>query len=138
MNYDYSITFIGTFIALVTLFVQALVAATSKAKQPGAVPGKISGSLSHDSFVFRAHRTFMNSLENMPLFLGSVFLGMFAGAHPRWLGIFVVVYALARIAHMILYYAIATEKNPSPRSYFFGIALLAQIGILGLVGAALI
>ncbi|MDO3380670.1 MAPEG family protein [Gilvimarinus algae] len=138
MNYDYSITFIGTFIALVTLFVQALVAATSKAKQPGAVPGKISDSLSHDSFVFRAHRTFMNSLENMPLFLGSVFLGMFAGAHPRWLGIFVVVYALARIVHMVLYYAIATEKNPSPRSYFFGIALLAQIGILGLVGATLI
>ncbi|MCP8899864.1 hypothetical protein M6D89_11195 [Gilvimarinus sp. HB14] len=33
---------------------------------------------------------------------------------------------------MILYYAIATEKNPSPRSYFFGIALLAQIGILGM------
>ncbi|MBU2887837.1 MAPEG family protein [Gilvimarinus agarilyticus] len=138
MNYDYSITFIGTYIALVTLFIQAVVAAGSKAKQPGAVPGKISDELSHDSFVFRAHRTFMNSLENMPLFIGSVFLGVFAGAHPRWLGILVVTYALARFIHMALYYAIATEKNPSPRSYFYGIALLAQIGMLVLIGAALV
>lgn len=138
MNYDYSVTFIGFFIALLTLFVQSIIAAGSKAKQPGAVPGKISDELSHDSFVFRAHRTFMNSLENMPLFIGSVLLGIFAGAHPRWLGIAVMVYAFARIVHMILYYAIATEKNPSPRSYFFGIALLAQIGILGLVGAAVV
>ncbi|MDO3385356.1 MAPEG family protein [Gilvimarinus sp. SDUM040013] len=138
MNYDYSLTFIGTYIALVTLLVQALVAATSKAKQPGAIPGKIDEHLSHNSFVFRAHRTFMNSLENMPLFIGSVFLGVFSGAHAKWLGILVITYAVARIVHMILYYAIATETNPSPRSYFFGIALLAQIGILGLVGVALI
>lgn len=138
MIHDYSLTFIGVFIALVTLLVQSVVAAGSKAKQPGAIPGKISDNLSHDSFVFRTHRTFMNSLENFPLFIGSVFLAVFAGASPGWLGILVLVFALARIIHMLLYYAIATEKNPSPRSYFFMIALLAQIGILGLIGAALI
>jgi uncharacterized MAPEG superfamily protein len=138
MHLDYTLTYIGVYIALVTLLVQATIAAISKAKQPGAVPGKIDEHLSHDSFVFRAHRTFINSLENFPLFIGSVFLAVFTGTHPRWLGILVITYALARIIHMALYYAIATEKNPSPRSYFFGVALIAQVGVLGLIGAALL
>lgn len=138
MNDDYFTTYIGTFIALLTLLLQALVAAISKARQPGAVPGKIDPSLSHGSFIFRAHRTFMNSLENMPLFLGSVFLGLFTGANPRWLGTFVITYALARLLHMAFYYAIATDQNPSPRSYFFALALLAQFGILGVLAAALL
>lgn len=132
------LTFIGFFIFLITLLLQALVAAISKAKQPGAIPGKIDETLSHDSFVFRAHRTYMNSLENAPLFIGSVCLGVLSGSYGKWFGILVLTFAIARILHMVLYYAIATEKNPSPRSYFYGIALLAQIGILGLVGARLI
>lgn len=138
MHLDYTLAYLGIYIALVTLLLQATVAAISKAKQPGAVPGKIDEHLSHGSFVFRAHRTFMNTLENFPLFIGSAFLAIFTGANPRWLGILVIAYALARIMHMALYYAIATEQNPSPRSYFYGVALMAQIGILGLIGAALL
>jgi len=33
---------------------------------------------------------------------------------------------------MGLYYAIATEKNPSPRSYFYMIGTLCTFGVFGL------
>ena len=39
---------------------------------------------------------------------------------------------------MLLYYAIATEKNPSPRSYFFLIAAIANIALVVLIGLRLV
>lgn len=71
MNYDFAL--FGFWVLALTLCVQFAVASVVKAKQPNAIPGKISESLSHGSFVFRAHRTFMNSLENLPLFLCAFF-----------------------------------------------------------------
>ena len=135
---SYTLAFTALLLILLTLLVQALVAGTVKARQPGAVPGKIDASLSHGSFVFRAHRTYMNSLENIPLLIGCAFLAIFVGANPLWTGIALSVFALARLFHMLLYYVIATEKNPSPRSYFYLLGLLANVALLGLIGAALI
>ncbi len=134
MREDYQLAYMGLAVVLITLLVQMVVASYTKARQPGAIPGKIDESLSHHSFVFRAHRTLMNSLENLPLFLGTVFLALFAGMHSIWVGVSVWVFALARLAHMALYYGVATERNPSPRSYFYMIALLANVVLLaGLV-----
>jgi len=126
----YLLAYWGVFTALVILLVQWFVASGRKAKQPGAVPGKINESLSHDSFVFRAHRTFMNSLENYPLMLGTTFLAFFVGASAFWTALQVWIFVGARLIHMVLYYAIATEKNPSPRSYFFMIGLAANLTLL--------
>jgi uncharacterized MAPEG superfamily protein len=44
------------------------------------------------------------------------------------LSIIVWVYAVARIIHMILYYKIVTDKNPSPR-VFFGLLAFLQMFI---------
>ena len=134
----YTMAYWGVLIALVILLVQWVIASGQKAKQPGAVPGKIDDSLSHSSFVFRAHRTLMNSLENYPLMLGTVFLAFFIGVSAFWTGIFIWIFAIARLIHMVLYYAIATEKNPSPRSYFFMIGLAANVALLILCGITLI
>lgn len=128
----------GVFFILVTVLVQALVASFSKASQPGAVPGKMDDSLSHSSFVFRSNRTIANSLENLPLMLGTVFLAILAGASVSWTGILVWVYAIARLLHMVLYYGIATEKNPSPRSWFFLLGVVANIALLVFAALALI
>jgi len=119
------------------LVAQALIAASTKASQKGAVPGKMDPSLSHSSFVYRSNRTFMNSLENFPAFIGAAFLAIFVGADAFWVGTLIWVFAVARILHMVLYYAIATEKNPSPRSYFYLIGLVANIALLVVCGAAL-
>ncbi|WP_421134233.1 MAPEG family protein [Alteromonas sp. A079] len=130
--------YIAFFLYLVMLLVQWAVATVSKAKQPNAVPGKIDKTLSHDSFVFRAHRTFHNTIENSPLFIGTVLFSFSLGYQGLWFAGLVWLYLLARVVHMVLYYVIATEKNPSPRSYFFLIGLVANIALLVLLGIRLI
>jgi uncharacterized MAPEG superfamily protein len=80
----------------------------------------------------------MNSLENLPLMLGTTFMAVLIGANSFWTGIFVWVFAIARILHMVLYYAIATEQNPSPRTWFFMIGLLANVALLVLCGITLL
>ena len=134
---SYSLALWGIFVILLTVLVQSLVAAGTKASQPGAIPGKIDESLSHSSFVFRSNRTLMNSLENLPVMLGTAFLALFAGVDAMWTGILVWMFALSRILHMALYYGIATEKNPSPRSYFFLLGVVANIALLVFIGLAL-
>lgn len=136
--YDFTIAFWGIWAIIVTLIVQALIASISKGSRPGAVPGKINPSLSHDSFVFRAHRTFMNSLENISAMLGSCFLAILVGANSTWTAVFVWLFAVARIIHMLLYYAVATEKNPSLRSWFYLLGLLANIGLLLTIATTLL
>ncbi|KZX60164.1 hypothetical protein A3709_12750 [Halioglobus sp. HI00S01] len=133
----YHLALLGLLIVVVTLVTQMLVAAVSKAKQPGAVPGKMDSALSHASFVFRANRTFANSVDNTPALLGAALLAIVAGAGANWVGIWVWVYALARITHMALYYGIATERNPSPRTHFFFLGLIATIALLIQAGLAL-
>jgi uncharacterized MAPEG superfamily protein len=134
---SYFLALWGIFTILLTVLLQSLVAAGTKASQPGAIPGKMDDSLSHSSFVFRSNRTLMNSLENLPVMLGTAFLAIFASVDVTWTGILVWAYALARILHMALYYGIATEKNPSPRSYFFLLGVVANIALLVFVGVEL-
>jgi len=69
--------------------------------------------------------------------LGTAFLALFAGVDAMWTGILVWMFALSRILHMVLYYGIATDKNPSPRSYFFLLGVVANIALLVFVGLAL-
>lgn len=135
---QYHLAFSGLLVILVTLLVQWFIASKTKASQPGAIPGKIAQHLSHDSFVFRAHRTFMNTLENLPLMLGTSFIAILIGATALWTGLFIWIFAIARIGHMALFYAIATEKNPSPRTVFFMLGLIANIALLGLCGITLL
>ena len=120
------------------LLVQWAVATFSKAKQPNAIPGKIDENLSHDSFVFRAHRTFQNTLENSALFVGTVLFAFLLNMQSPVFAICVWVYLAARVVHMVLYYVISTEKNPSPRTYFFLIGLLANVVMLVMLGLRLI
>ena len=131
---SYSAAFWGILIIILTVMVQSLVAGGSKASQPGAIPGKMDPSLSHSSFVFRANRTFANSLENSSVMLGTSFLAILIGANVLWTAVIIWVMAVARIIHMVLYYSIATERNPSPRSYFYLLALAANFTLLGLCG----
>lgn len=84
----YQATLWALFALLTLLLVQMLVAATSKARLPGAVPGKLDPQLNHADFAFRAQRTFINSLENLPLWLGTLMLAWQSQASPTWTAIF--------------------------------------------------
>ena len=138
MANPYFLSHTALLLILLTLLVQAFIAGNSKARLPGAIPGKIDPELGQESFVFRAHRTFHNSLENLPLLLGTAFLCLFVATPAGWTAACLWVFALARIIHMVLFYTLASDKNPSPRSIFYLIALLANVGLLGLCGITLL
>jgi len=127
----YNSSLIGLWLILVTIVLQAMVAIrVHRAQKGGYTPGVIKPELGQSSFVFRAHRTFQNSMENIVPILGLAFIAIFAGYSAFKLSIIVWVYAIARIAHMILYYKIATEKNPSPRSIPFIIGFFANFYLM--------
>ena len=138
MPETYATSLIGLWLVLTTITLQAVIATGAHRRQSKMVPGIVDPALSHDSFVFRSDRTFRNSLENIAPFFGLSVLAMIAGFSPDRLAIVIWVYALARLFHMILYYRIATEKNPSPRSYFYMIGLLTTFYLIGDLGQFLI
>lgn len=126
----YSFAIWGLWLILMTVFVQHQVAVIAHRGQKHFVPGILDEKLSHESFVFRSHRTFLNSHENLLMMFGSAVLAMLVGMDGFWLGMLVWVYAIARILHMALYYLVATEKNPSPRSYFYLVGSAANLVLL--------
>ena len=138
MEETYALSLVGLWLILTTITLQAIIATGAHRRQSKMVPGIVDPALSHDSFVFRSDRTFRNSLENIAPFFGLSVLAMLAGFSPDRLAIAVWVYALARLLHIILYYRIATEKNPSPRSYFYAIGLLITLYLIGDLGQFLI
>ena len=101
-----------------------------RGQEGGYLPGVLKTSLDHSSLVFRTHRTFQNSLENIIPLLGMVFIAMLCDYEAFKLSIIVWLYAVARILHMILYYKIATKKNPSPRSIFWAIGFLTNVYLM--------
>jgi uncharacterized MAPEG superfamily protein len=131
---SYSFAVLGLWLILMTVFVQAIVASAAHRKQKQYVPGIVNDKLSHESFVFRSHRTFLNSHENLLMMFGPALLGMLVGMDAYWLGILVWIYAISRILHMALYYVIATESNPSPRSYFFMVGFVSNLVLLIMLG----
>jgi uncharacterized MAPEG superfamily protein len=131
---SYSFAVSGLWLILMTVFVQAIVASVAHRKQKQYVPGIVNEKLSHESFVFRSHRTFLNSHENLLMMFGPALLGMLVGMDAYWLGILVWIYAISRILHMALYYVIATESNPSPRSYFFMVGFVSNLVLLIMLG----
>ncbi|MEH6593375.1 MAG: MAPEG family protein [Halioglobus sp.] len=135
---QYLLSFWGLFAILATLLLQTMVATVAHRKQGRYIPGVVSENLGHESFVFRSHRTFQNSLENTPLMFGSSILALLAGLNPSWLAATVWVFAVARLLHMVLYYVIATEKNPSPRSLFFVVGLLSNLVLVGMIAVHLL
>lgn len=135
---QYLLSIWGLLIMLFTMLLQTLIATGAHRKQARYVPGVVSETLGHDSFVFRSHRTFQNSLENTPMMFATAVLAMLSGLGATGLAVTVWIYTIARILHMVLYYAIATEKNPSPRSFFYAIAMLTNLVLVGMIAAHLI
>lgn len=134
----YASSILGLWVILTTIVVQALVASVAHRRQKVYVPGIVDPNLSHSSFVFRSDRTFRNSLENIVPLFGLAILAILTGYDAGRLAIVVWIYAAARIIHALLYYVIATEKNPSPRSYFYMIGFLATLFLMVDLGRVLI
>ncbi len=132
------LSLIGLWLIVGTLMVQAIIATVAHRRQARMVPGIMDPELGHESFVFLSVRTFKNSLENALPFIALCLLALITGFNILNLMIAVWVFAIARLVHMVLYYQIATEKNPSPRSYFYILGLLSALYLLVHLGIHLI
>ena len=136
---EYLSTFLGLWLILTTILFQAMVAIRFHRSQKGGYKvGVIKPELGQSSIVFRSHRAFHNSLENIIPFFGMVILGVLSEYGATKLAIVTWIYAITRIIHMVLYYKIVTEKNPSPRSIFWAIGFLANLYLMVDLGIHLI
>ena len=134
----YQSSLIGLWFILATIVVQAMVLIHLHRKQPNYKVGVIDPSLGQESLFFRAYRTFWNSMENIVPVLGMALIALVSGYSATKLSIILWTYAIARVFHMILYYMVATDKNPSVRSIFCSIGFLAMFYLLIDLGLYLI
>ena len=136
---EYQSVFLGLWLILATIIVQAMVAVRVHRRQKGGYNvGVIKPELGQSSIVFRAHRTFQNSLENITPLMGMAIIAALSGYSSIRLSMIVWIYAITRIIHMVLYYKIVTDKNPSPRSIFWAIGFLANLYLMVDLGIHLI
>ena len=77
-------------------------------------------------------------MENIVPLFGMAILALVSGYSATKLSIVVWTYAIASVFHMILYYMVATDQNPSVRSIFFGIGFLATFYLIIDLGLYLI
>ena len=130
MEHVYYYSFLGVAFILATVVVQHLVATVMKSKEQGAVPGTVPKDMTPANTTFRVWRTHQNSLENLTVMLGTVFLSVTIGVSPMVVAVLVWIFAVGRFMHMILYYFTAPKGNPSSRSWFFLAALFANVALL--------
>lgn len=126
----YQSVFMGIWLILTTIVIQALVLVGAHRAEKGYKVGVIDPSLGQESFFFRSYRAFWNSLENIVPLLGIALIAILAGYDSTKLNLIIWIYAISRIIHMLLYYFIATDKNPSLRSLFWVSGLFANIYLI--------
>ena len=126
----YQNTFIGLWLILSTIIIQAIILIRSHRRQKTYQVGVMDSTLGQESFLFRSYRVFWNSLENIIPIFGMALLAILSGYNSSTLNSIVWIYALTRIFHMFLYYTIATNKNPSIRTVFYLIGFFATLYLM--------
>jgi uncharacterized MAPEG superfamily protein len=130
----YKLVFFALWVILTTIFAQAVVLIVAHRMQKNYKVGVIDASLGQQSFLFRSYRAFWNSVENVVLIFPLVIVGILIDYDSNRLGIITWVYAVSRIGHMIVYYFIATDRNPSLRSVFWLFGFFAMAYLIGDLG----
>lgn len=126
----YASVFIGLWLILSTIIIQAIVLIRSHRRHKGYKVGVMDPSLGQESFLFRSYRAFWNSMENIVPMFGMALIAILIGYDAETLNVIVWIYAISRIIHMFLYYFIATDKNPSIRSIFWAIGFFANLYLM--------
>jgi uncharacterized MAPEG superfamily protein len=130
----YKLVFFALWVILTTIFAQAVVLIVAHRMQKNYKVGVIDASLGQQSFLFRSYRAFWNSVENVVLIIPLVIVGILIDYDSNRLGIITWVYAVSRIGHMLVYYFIATDRNPSLRSVFWLFGFFAMAYLIGDLG----
>lgn len=79
----------------------------------------------HSNFLYRASRTMGNMNESIAIFIIFTLVGILSGADPVWLGRFAILYVIARALYALCYWF----NIKLPRSIFFGVSMIALLGL---------
>jgi uncharacterized MAPEG superfamily protein len=106
-------------IALAILFlvvlIQSFLAGVLGLGKSGEVPGRpLKGS--HEDFSFRVLRTYGNSVENLSVFAGTVFLAVIVGVKPSLVNWLAAIHLVFRLAYWGIYYSGIGKIIGGPRS----------------------
>ncbi|WP_232829313.1 MAPEG family protein [Tropicimonas sp. IMCC34043] len=96
----------------------------------GATPAPDYGSV-----VYRIHRAYQNSVDNVGTFTAVVMAAILAGAPPFWVNLLAVIAVLARIGMVVVHVRGIGRAENGPRSmlYALGVLMTILIGLLALV-----
>ena len=126
-SYHWSVLCLGLTgaLSLVQLLIFDLMAI--KLKHPPGHPIEAN----HNNPLFRLSRAHANTNETIGALILVCLFAMFSGANAQWVNICMGVYLIARLGHMLCYYA----GWSTLRGVVFGISLLPMFGlfILGLL-----
>jgi len=120
--YSLTVLALGATGALILVQLIVVDVASIRAKHTPGAPIAVD----HENFLFRAGRALANTNESVAAFVLLALFGMLSTASPHALNLLAWVYVVARIGHMLCYYAGARIL----RSISFGIGLTALLGML--------
>jgi len=114
---------------LVQSFVMPIFAFTEKG---GQKPGRVVGG--PDQFSFRVLRTYLNSTETLPAFMGALVVAIIVGVDPLWVNRLAGIFVLFRLFFWAVYYSKLGIATPG----CFVIASIANIILAVITVLALI
>jgi uncharacterized MAPEG superfamily protein len=124
----YWVSILGLLLLALVPLLLAGVASVTKA-QAGLPPGAVLTGGYTDAF-WRAERTHMNAVENVPVFLLVAVLAMLAGVGPVTLAILVWVQVALRLGFSLLYLRGVGAVTGGPRSMAFTLGLLVTLVLI--------
>ncbi len=119
-----------TILCLVVLLQSALCAVFAFSEKGGQKPGRIVGGPELHSF--RVLRTYGNSTESLPMFIGILLVAIVVGVSPKWVNILAIAHLVFRLVFWAVYYSKLGMKTPGPRtlSYVFGMLSNFALGVM--------
>ncbi len=96
----------------------------------GQKPGRVVGGPEQHSF--RVLRTYLNSTESLPMFIGLLLAAILAGVSPKWVNILAFAHLGFRLLFWAVYYSRLGIKTPGPRTlgYLGGMLSNFALGVM--------
>lgn len=123
-------------LCFVILFQSNLCAVFAFSKKGGQTPGSLKGT--PEDFSFRVLRTYSNSTENLPAFIGALLVAIVAGVDPTWVNGLAGIHVLFRFFYWAVYYSKIGGPTPGLRTLTYVIAMLANLVLVVMSVLALI
>lgn len=127
----YHATLTAIAVLLLAVLIQSVLQAPLAFAKGEQAPGApLKGD--HSIFSFRVVRTFLNSIENLPIFLGTAALAIIAGVPPLWVNWLVCLHVGFRLVFWAVYYSGVGKVAGGPRTITFVGAWLVNLILAGM------